>query len=57
MLSAFNEGLPEEVHMIWEVAINIHRNSYTATLASVATSFPIEVKHEAIQNLELQKDH
>jgi len=55
MLSAFNEGLQVEDHMIWEAAINIHRNSYTATLASVATSIPIEVKHEAIQKFRAVK--
>lgn len=55
MLRAFNEGLPVEDHMVWEAAINIHRNSYTASLASVATSIPIEVKHEAIQKFRTAK--
>ena len=55
MLRSFNEGLPVEDHMIWEAAINIHRNSYTASLASIATSIPIEVKCEAIQKFRIAK--
>ena len=55
MLRSFNEGLPVEDHMIWEAAINIHRNSYTASLASIATSIPIEVKREAVQKFRTAK--
>ncbi|XP_065892350.1 uncharacterized protein [Dysidea avara] len=55
MLRSFNEGLPVEDHTIWEAAINIHRNSYTASLASIATSIPIEVKREAVQKFRTAK--
>ncbi|XP_065906278.1 uncharacterized protein [Dysidea avara] len=48
-------SLPVEDHMIWEAAINIHRNSYTASLASIATSIPIEVKREAVQKFRTAK--
>ena len=55
MLRSFSEGLPVEDHMIWEAAINIHWNSYTVSLASIATSIPIEVKREAVQKFRTAK--
>ena len=54
LVSEFNEGLPSDTQMSWEAAINIHRQTYRASLTPNAEDLiPLEVKHEAVQKLKL----
>ena len=54
LVSKFNEGLPSDTQMSWEAAINIHRQTYRASLTpKVGDLIPLEVKHEAVQKLKL----